>query len=101
MKSKIFLILIIFSFEKINAQYGAPGTLKWSFKTEKGVESSHAIGPDGTIYVGSWDGKLYAINPNGSLKWSFQTGGGMCILRLRLVQMEQYMLGHMMENFMR
>ena len=36
--------------------------------------SSPAIGADGTIYVGSWDTKLYAINPNGTLKWSYTTG---------------------------
>ena len=30
-----------------------------------------AIGSDGTIYVGSWDNNLYAINPDGgSKKWS-------------------------------
>ncbi|MEM2175649.1 MAG: PQQ-binding-like beta-propeller repeat protein, partial [Candidatus Micrarchaeia archaeon] len=36
--------------------------------------SSPAIGKDGTIYVGSWDNYLYAINPDGSLKWKFKTG---------------------------
>ena len=36
---------------------------------------SAAIGADGTIYVGSWDGKLYAISPYGTLKWSYTTGG--------------------------
>jgi outer membrane protein assembly factor BamB len=41
------------------------------------VWSSPAIGADGTIYVGSgyMDRKLYAINPDGSQKWSFDTGG--------------------------
>jgi outer membrane protein assembly factor BamB len=37
------------------------------------VYSSPAVGGDGTIYVGSADGQLYAINPDGSLKWSFPT----------------------------
>jgi outer membrane protein assembly factor BamB len=49
--------------------------LKWSFTTGDAVQSSPAIGADGTIYVGSWDDKLYAINPDGSQKWSFNTGG--------------------------
>jgi outer membrane protein assembly factor BamB len=31
-------------------------------------------GADNTIYVGSDDNSLYAINPNGTLKWSYQTG---------------------------
>jgi outer membrane protein assembly factor BamB len=35
------------------------------------VQSSPAIGADGTIYVGSNDGHLYAINAGGSQKWKF------------------------------
>lgn len=41
----------------------------WSYKTGAGIESSPAIGPDGTIYVGSHDGNFYAFNKDGSLKW--------------------------------
>lgn len=37
--------------------------------------SSPAIGADGTIYVGSGDGALYAVNPNGTIKGSYVTGG--------------------------
>ncbi|HXK70393.1 MAG TPA: PQQ-binding-like beta-propeller repeat protein, partial [Caldisericia bacterium] len=37
------------------------GTLKWKFKTDGMVQSPPAIGSDGTIYVGSNDGYLYAI----------------------------------------
>ena len=48
-------------------------TLKWSFTTGGVIMySSPAIGSDGTIYVGS--DKLYAINPNGTFKWSYTTG---------------------------
>jgi outer membrane protein assembly factor BamB len=36
--------------------------------------SSPAIGPDGTIYVGSQDDFVYAVNPDGTLKWRFLTG---------------------------
>jgi len=45
------------------------GSLKWKFGTGDWVRSSPAIGEDGTIYVGSNDGYLYAINPVGTLKW--------------------------------
>ena len=55
---------------------GLVGTIKWSFTTGDQVWSSPAIGSDGTIYVGSKDGKLYAIYPDGTEKWSFTTGGG-------------------------
>ena len=47
---------------------------KWAFLTG-GIDSSPAIGTDGTIYVGSWDNNLYAVNPNGSQKWACLTGG--------------------------
>ncbi len=54
------------------------------------VDCSPAIGPDGTIYVGSdpygaagmghlavpVDTNFWAINPDGSLKWAFATGDG-------------------------
>jgi len=49
-------------------------SIKWSYTTGYRVESSPAIGADGTIYVGSGDGKLYAINSAGTLKWSCTIG---------------------------
>ena len=39
-----------------------PGTVIWEFETGDDVFSSPAIGSDGTVYVGSVDKKLYAIN---------------------------------------
>jgi len=33
----------------------------WKFETRADVYSSPAIGSDGTVYVGSYDNKLYAI----------------------------------------
>ncbi len=35
--------------------------------------ASPSIGSDGTVYVGSADRQLYAINPNGTLKWVYPT----------------------------
>jgi outer membrane protein assembly factor BamB len=57
--------------------------VKWSYDTGSQLaRSSPAIGADGTVYVGSSVNrfstiikKLYAINPDGSLKWSYTTGG--------------------------
>ena len=42
----------------------------WAYVTGNIVDSSPAIGPDGTIYVGSKDSKLHAINPDGTLRWT-------------------------------
>ena len=33
------------------------------------------IGSDGTIYIGSDDRSLHAVNPDGSKKWAYRTGG--------------------------
>jgi outer membrane protein assembly factor BamB len=38
-----------------------PGTVLWEFVTGSSVASSPAIGSDGTVYVGSFNKKLYAI----------------------------------------
>jgi outer membrane protein assembly factor BamB len=46
--------------------------LVWSYLTGNGVYSSPAIGQDGTVYVGSTDGKFYALDgANGTKKWDF------------------------------
>ena len=51
-----------------------PGTVLWEFKTGGGLTSSPAIGSDGTVYVGSWEANLYAINPKSGVKlWEFET----------------------------
>ncbi|SHE15021.1 outer membrane biogenesis protein BamB [Chlamydia abortus] len=49
--------------------------MKWSFKTEGRVRSSPAIAADGTIYVGSDDGHLYALTASGEQKWKFAING--------------------------
>ena len=49
----------------------------WEFKAGDSVSSSPAIGSDGTVYVGSGDNKLYAINGKTGVKlWEFETGRG-------------------------
>jgi len=47
----------------------------WEFEAGGRVLSSPAIGSDGTVYVGSYDKKLYAINGKSGVKlWEFETG---------------------------
>jgi len=51
------------------------GDEKWRFWTEySGISSGIVISDDGTIYFsGSYD--FYAVYPNGTLKWRYNTGG--------------------------
>ncbi|MGB4458065.1 MAG: PQQ-binding-like beta-propeller repeat protein, partial [Defluviitoga tunisiensis] len=57
----IIFCLIIFSIAfVINVSFGNV-SLKWKYETWGLINSSPAIGSDGTIYVGSGDYYLYAI----------------------------------------
>jgi outer membrane protein assembly factor BamB len=96
-KVVLLLIIFVFLFSSVSAQladsswpmfHGGPkhggqsnidtshidGTIKWIFETEDGIESGPVIAEDGTIYFGSHDGYLYAVNPDGTEKWKFQIG---------------------------
>src|SRR5258708_2523122 len=60
--------------------YESPGPrqfhgVSWTFKTNGAVISSPAV-TGGTVYVGSSDGNLYAIDrETGKQKWKFRTQG--------------------------
>ncbi len=48
---------------------------KWSYDDEN-IRSSPAVDSGGTIYVGSYGDNVYALNPDGTLKWKYKTGDG-------------------------
>jgi len=51
--------------------YASDGSLRWAFHCD-GTDYdvfSVAVGSDGTVYLPSADGNLYAVNANGTLKW--------------------------------
>jgi len=50
------------------------GDQRWAFETGGGINASPAIGADGTVYFGSEDKFLYALSPDGDLKWKFGAG---------------------------
>ena len=66
-KSTILSLILLLIHISFYAQ--VPGTKKWEFSTADAITSSPAIGTDGTIYFGSYDGKLYALKPDGTKKW--------------------------------
>ena len=47
-------------------------TNEWSLDIHSRSDLASAVGTDGTIYFGTWMGRLWAINPDGSRKWIFQ-----------------------------
>ena len=50
--------------------------LKWKYQIGGEIYSSPIVALDGTIYIGSYDSKIYALKPDGSgVKWSYQAGG--------------------------
>lgn len=48
---------------------GSEASLIWKYPIDN-LEWSPTIGADGTLYVMSFMSSLYAINPNGTLKWT-------------------------------
>jgi uncharacterized repeat protein (TIGR01451 family) len=52
---------------------GQPG-IGQVFAADTGSATTPAIGADGTVYVGSADGKLYAFDPDGTALWNLKVG---------------------------
>ena len=57
----------------VRAVSAQDGTERWQVAIGADVDGSPVAGPDGTIYIGADDGKLYALGPDGSTRWSFAT----------------------------
>jgi len=64
-----FCLPLLLSWEAAFAQ-GA--TNLWAAEIWCHSDSSPAIGNDGTIYFGAFDGSFWALNPSGSRKWVFR-----------------------------
>lgn len=75
MKNSLTITVLLIAFL---ASASGQGTLNWTYNTGNvgsDLRGCAAIADDGTIYVGSKNEKLSAINPDGTLKWEFQTLG--------------------------
>lgn len=51
------------------------GAQPWRVVTGKGVFNTPVIDARGTSYIGSADGRVYAIGRRGKVRWTFRTGG--------------------------
>ena len=47
------------------------GFVKWQFTTDGPISASVTIGSGGRVHIPCEDGKLYTLDPNGSLLWSY------------------------------
>jgi outer membrane protein assembly factor BamB len=45
---------------------------EWTNRLDTTSDTTPTIGPSGTIYFGTFDGRLWALNPNGSRRWIFR-----------------------------
>ena len=60
---------------EVTARPSAEGRVRWRFTVDADyVPRRAAVGPDGTVYVNDVQGRLYALTPDGGLKWVFQAG---------------------------
>ncbi len=57
----------------ISQSWAASAALKWKYQAGD-IYFSPAIGSNGAVYVLSADSYLYAVGPDGTLKWKHQTG---------------------------
>lgn len=61
-----------YKFEVVTKRKGLKLKKKWSFKAGAEVYSSPVFF-NGRVYFGSLDGKMYALNENGKLAWTYDT----------------------------
>ncbi|WP_225369715.1 outer membrane protein assembly factor BamB family protein [Methanobrevibacter arboriphilus] len=54
--------------------FNRDGQIIFTYDTGSYLINSPTIGKSGTIYVVSWDNKLHALKPDGTLKWIFDAG---------------------------
>ncbi len=47
------------------------GEQRWQYTVRADVDGSGVIGPDGELFIGADDGRIYALRSDGSLRWSF------------------------------
>jgi outer membrane protein assembly factor BamB len=53
----------------------ADGSLQWAYRTATGITGSPSIGDDGTLYLCGDEDLFFAVNPSGTLKWTFTALG--------------------------
>jgi outer membrane protein assembly factor BamB len=68
------LVASIFLLAAVASLAQPAGTKLWHFQTGDDVSSTPALALDGTLYFGSQDGHIYALRPDGTMKWFLNAG---------------------------
>jgi outer membrane protein assembly factor BamB len=74
---KLQILVLLAGLAAIPLRAGDPPAITelWQFiPPGKSGMSSPAVAPDGTIYFASFDGSLWALTPEGKVKWKFKAG---------------------------
>ncbi|MBK8476749.1 MAG: PQQ-binding-like beta-propeller repeat protein [Opitutaceae bacterium] len=56
--------------------HGTGATLKWQYTADGDIYTSPSIGADGAVHFATLAGTVYALEPGGSLRWSWSTDSG-------------------------
>jgi outer membrane protein assembly factor BamB/subtilisin family serine protease len=60
---------------RVHAIDASTGAARWEFQVGSSILASvPAVDADGVVYIGCYDGKLYAVTPGGALKRTWDTG---------------------------
>lgn len=80
-------VILMLGVYDVSAQ--KPGTKKWTFTSKANFCSPVALGPNGTVYVGTFKqgdrGPLIALNANGKMKWGLPSKGAGLVLEAPVV----------------
>jgi len=52
--------------------FNSDGVLTWSYFAGEDIVPTAAVGEDGTVCSATYEGTVFALNPDGSLKWELQ-----------------------------
>ena len=66
---------------KLYAFRASNGSALWTYSgPTQAIHGEPVVASGGTIYFGAWDAYVYALNTDGTLKWRYQTDGGIAPL---------------------
>lgn len=67
-------MLFVYSSSSPAEEWHYQATNIWQMRVGLRNQSTPALATNGVIYVTGWDGRLHAINPDGSARWVFRFG---------------------------